>query len=142
MYTERARWRPWLTGAGVLVCVALFLLLVLWQPTAPPLVAAAAQDSSEGAPDFDGGTGWYNTARPIKIKDLKGKIVIIDFWTLCCINCIHTLPDLARLEKKYEKELVVIGCHSAKFENEKDGESIRKAILRYQIGHPVVNDSK
>ena len=103
---------------------------------------AAAQEPTESAPEFDGGAGWYNTSRPIKIKDLKGKVVLIDFWTLCCINCIHTLPDLARLEKKYEKELVVIGCHSAKFENEKDGESIRKAVLRYQIAHPVVNDSK
>jgi thiol-disulfide isomerase/thioredoxin len=145
MYTDRGWWRPWLTGAGALVCAALVVVLVmLWQPAPAPLSIAAAQDKDSGdaAPDFDGGTGWYNAAAPIKMKDLKGKVVLLDFWTLCCINCIHTLPDLAKLEKKYEKELVVIGVHSPKFENEKDGESIRKAILRYQISHPVVNDSK
>src|SRR5262245_6843235 len=95
------------------------------------------------APELDGGVGWVNSAGPIKIhRDLKGKIVVLDFWTLCCINCIHTLPDLAKLERKYEKELVVIGVHSAKFENEKNTESIRKAVLRYQIKHPVVNDAQ
>ena len=71
----------------------------------------------------------------------RGKIVLLDFWTLCCINCIHILPDLAKLEKKYPNELVVIGVHSPKFDNEKDTESIRKAILRYEIKHPVVNDA-
>jgi len=94
------------------------------------------------APELDGGIAWLNTAGPIKLADLKGKVVVLDFWTFCCINCIHTLPDLAKLEKKYEKELVVIGVHSAKFENEKNTDAIRKAILRYQINHPVVNDAE
>jgi len=85
------------------------------------------------APELDGGISWLNTAGPLRIRDLRGKIVLLDFWTLCCINCIHTLPDLARLEKKYANQLVVIGVHSAKFENEKNSESIRKAILRYEI---------
>jgi DNA-binding beta-propeller fold protein YncE len=75
------------------------------------------------------------------MKDLRGKVVLLDFWTYCCINCIHTLPDLARLEKKYANQLVVIGVHSAKFENEKNSENIRKAVLRYEIIHPVVNDA-
>jgi DNA-binding beta-propeller fold protein YncE len=99
------------------------------------------RDERQKAPELEGGVAWLNTAGPIKIADLKGKIVVLDFWTFCCINCIHTLPDLAKLEKKYEKELVVIGVHSAKFANEKVTENIRKAILRYQIQHPVVNDA-
>jgi thiol-disulfide isomerase/thioredoxin len=93
------------------------------------------------APELDGGVAWLNTAGPLRLKDLRGKIVLLDFWTLCCINCIHTLPDLAKLEKKYPNELVVIGVHSPKFDNEKDTESIRKAVLRYEITHPVVNDA-
>ncbi len=93
------------------------------------------------APELDGGVAWLNTASPIRLKDLRGKIVVLDFWTFCCINCIHTLPDLAKLEKKYPNELVVIGVHSAKFANEKNTDAIRKAILRYQIKHPVVNDA-
>jgi thiol-disulfide isomerase/thioredoxin/DNA-binding beta-propeller fold protein YncE len=103
----------------------------------------AKQDETERrtAPELEGGGAWLNTAGPIKLKDLRGKVVVLDFWTLCCINCIHTLPDLAKLEKKYANQLVVIGVHSAKFDNEKNSESIRKAILRYEISHPVVNDA-
>jgi DNA-binding beta-propeller fold protein YncE/cytochrome oxidase Cu insertion factor (SCO1/SenC/PrrC family) len=94
------------------------------------------------APEFEGGKGWLNTDRPLKLAELKGKIVLLDFWTYCCINCIHIIPELKKLEKKYEKELVVIGVHSAKFKNERDSENIRQAILRYEIEHPVVNDSE
>jgi thiol-disulfide isomerase/thioredoxin len=93
-------------------------------------------------PELEGGVAWLNTAGPLRLKDLRGKIVLLDFWTLCCINCMHVLPDLARLEKKYPNELVVIGVHTAKFENEKNTESIRKAVLRYEISHPVVNDAE
>jgi thiol-disulfide isomerase/thioredoxin len=93
------------------------------------------------APELEGGVAWLNTAGPVRLKDLRGKIVLLDFWTLCCINCIHVMPDLARLEEKYPNELVVIGVHTAKFKNEKRTESIRKAVLRYQIAHPVVNDA-
>src|SRR5262245_47805937 len=67
---------------------------------------AQAQEKQK-APELDGGIAWLNTPRPISIhKDLKGKIVVLDFWTFCCINCIHTLPDLFKIEKKYEKEVV------------------------------------
>lgn len=97
--------------------------------------------SVEKAPELDGGVAWLNTGKPLTLKDLKGKVVLLDFWTLCCINCIHVFPDLAKLEKKFPNELVVIGVHSAKFDNEKNSESIRKAILRYDLKHPVVNDA-
>lgn len=93
------------------------------------------------APDFDGGIGWLNTDHPLHIKDLKGKVVLLDFWTFCCINCMHIIPDLKKLEAKYPHELVVVGVHSAKFDNEKDSNNIREAILRYGIEHPVVNDA-
>ena len=94
------------------------------------------------APSLDGGLGWLNTAGPIQLSKLKGKIVLLDFWTYCCINCMHILPDLARLEAEFPNELVVIGVHSAKFTGEKDEQNIRDAILRYGIRHPVVNDAK
>jgi DNA-binding beta-propeller fold protein YncE len=93
------------------------------------------------APELEGGKGWLNTDRPLKMAELKGKIVLLDFWTFCCINCIHVIPDLKKLEAKYNKELVVIGVHSAKFKNERESDNIRQAILRYEIEHPVVNDS-
>ena len=91
---------------------------------------------------LDGGKEWLNTSGPINLKDLRGKIVVIDFWTYCCINCIHVLPDLKYLEQKYPNELVVIGVHSAKFTNEKESENIRQAIMRYEIEHPVINDAE
>jgi DNA-binding beta-propeller fold protein YncE len=92
------------------------------------------------APDFPTGAAWLNTDKPVSIKDLKGKIVLLDFWTYCCINCIHIIPDLKKLEEKYSSELVVIGVHSAKFLTEAGTENIRQAILRYGIEHPVIND--
>ena len=93
------------------------------------------------APELTGGKGWLNTDKPLSIAGLKGKIILLDFWTYGCINCIHIIPDLKKLEAKYQKELVVIGVHSAKFDNEKDTENIRKIVLRYNIEHPVVNDA-
>ncbi len=71
------------------------------------------------APELSGGVAWLNTAKPIALADLKGRVVLLDFWTLCCINCIHVMPDLAKLEAKYPGVLVVIGVHTPKFENEK-----------------------
>lgn len=106
-----------------------------------PKVKLPDAEKRPDAPELNGGLAWLNTSGPVKKADLKGKVVLIDFWTLCCINCIHIMPDLAKLEKKYPNELIVIGCHSAKFENEKDTKSIRKAVLRYEIAHPVVNDA-
>jgi thiol-disulfide isomerase/thioredoxin len=94
-----------------------------------------------GAPELEGGTEWFNCDRPLRLQDLRGKIVLIDFWTYCCINCMHVLPELAKLEKKYANQLVVIGVHSGKFDAEKDSDNIKKAILRYNIEHPVVNDA-
>ncbi len=94
------------------------------------------------APDFPGDLEWLNTGRRLSFEDLRGKIVMLDFWTYCCINCIHIMPDLKKLEEKYADELVVIGVHSAKFDTEKETDNIRQAILRYELGHPVVNDSR
>jgi thiol-disulfide isomerase/thioredoxin len=121
----------------VLLAVGAFGLCSLAEPQA---ARAAQQPKVIDAPELVGGTDWLNTDKPIKLADLKGRIVLLDFWTLCCINCIHTLPDLARLEARYPF-LVVIGIHSPKFENEKKTESVRKAILRYEIKHPVYNDA-
>jgi len=91
-------------------------------------------------PEFSGGITWLNT-KPLTKADLKGKFVLFDFWTYCCINCMHILPELKKLEKQFPNELVVIGVHSAKFEAEKNTDNIRAAILRYEIEHPVINDA-
>jgi thiol-disulfide isomerase/thioredoxin len=92
------------------------------------------------APETPAGLEWLNTEKPLSLRELRGKIVLLDFWTYCCINCMHIIPDLKKLEAKYANQLVVIGVHSAKFTTEKGTDNIRQAILRYEIEHPVVND--
>src|SRR5262245_26555559 len=92
------------------------------------------------APEFPAGLEWLNTEKPLSFRELRGKIVLLDFWTYCCINCMHIIPELKKLEAKYANQLVVIGVHSAKFTNEKGTENIRQAILRYELEHPVIND--
>ncbi len=125
----------------------LLAVLVVWFACGGSVSAAEAPAPENPFPnrvpavELEGGVEWLNAAGPITLKELRGKVVILDFWTFCCINCMHVLPDLEFLEKKYGKELVVIGVHSAKFDNEKETGNIRKAILRYEIEHPVINDA-
>ncbi len=104
-------------------------------------ISAMIYQAKVRAPELVGGRSWLNTEKPLSLAALKGKVVLLDFWTYGCINCIHIIPELKKLEAKYEKNLVVIGVHSAKFENEKETENIRKIIVRYGIEHPIVNDA-
>ncbi len=94
------------------------------------------------APELNSRLGWLNTDRPLLFAgELQGQVTVLDFWTYCCINCMHILPDLAYLEEKYRDEPVAfVGVHSAKFANEASCETIRAAILRYEIQHPVIID--
>jgi thiol-disulfide isomerase/thioredoxin len=104
-------------------------------------VMAIPQQGRVRAPELEGGRGWLNTDRPLSLAALKGKVVLLDFWTYGCVNCMHIIPDLKRLEAKYANQLVVIGVHSAKFDNEKETDNIRRIILRYELEHPVINDA-
>jgi thiol-disulfide isomerase/thioredoxin len=123
--------------------IAVFLLLGSFSFASKRGVLMSAQEKTKvRAPEITGGRGWLNTDKPLSLAALKGKVVLLDFWTYGCINCIHIIPDLKRLEAKYPNQLVVIGVHSAKFQNEKETENIRRIILRYEIEHPVYNDSE
>ncbi|MCJ8166098.1 redoxin domain-containing protein [Pontibacter sp. E15-1] len=93
------------------------------------------------APDLNTEFDWLNSTRKWSLKEFRGKIVLLDFWTFGCINCQHILPDLKRLEQEYADVLVVIGVHSAKFDAEKQNETIWQAIRKFGIEHPVVNDA-
>ena len=92
------------------------------------------------APEFPTDLDWLNVENPLTLEGLRGKIVLFDFWTYGCINCIHMVPVLEQLEEKYADEVVVIGVHSAKFENEGETENIRQIVQRYDLHHPVIND--
>lgn len=94
------------------------------------------------APDFPADLDWLNVSEPLTMDELEGKIVLLDFWTYGCINCIHIIPDLHRLEEEFGADLVVIGVHSAKFANESETDNIREIVQRYGVTHPVVNDNE
>ena len=88
------------------------------------------------------GRGWLNTGgKNLTLADVRGKIVILDFWTFCCINCLHVLDELRPLEERYGDALVVIGVHSPKFEHERDPDALRAAVERYGVHHPVLDDA-
>lgn len=93
------------------------------------------------APEFPDGLPWVNTSRPLSLRQLRGRLVLLDFWTYGCINCLHILPDLGRLEQEFADEMVVVGVHSAKFTNEKQIDSLQHVVARYGIKHPVVGDA-
>src|SRR5262249_36114532 len=85
---------------------------------------------------------WINVDSPLDLEALRGNVVVLDFWTYCCINCMHVLPELAAIEARFRDDpVVVIGVHAAKFPAEKEAENVRRAVLRHRIEHPVVLDS-
>jgi thiol-disulfide isomerase/thioredoxin/sugar lactone lactonase YvrE len=87
------------------------------------------------------GRAWLNTGgRELTLADLRGKITLLDFWTFCCVNCLHVLDELRPLEDKYADVLVTIGVHSPKFEHEKDPQALAAAVERYGVSHPVLDD--
>ncbi len=92
------------------------------------------------APEFPGGHVWFNVSEPLSLSDLRGKVVLLDFWTSGCINCQQIIPDLMRLEDEFADELVIIGVHSGKYDREQEDESVRQSILRFGLRHAVVND--
>ncbi|MGH8370256.1 MAG: thioredoxin-like domain-containing protein, partial [Gammaproteobacteria bacterium] len=111
-----------------------------------PLAMASEMPMLAGkvaAPSFPARLDWINTGgKPVRLSDLRGKVVVLDFWTYGCINCFHIIPDLKKLEAKYGDSLVIIGVHSAKFATEGKTAHIAAIVQRYGLTHPVVNDRK
>ena len=99
-------------------------------------------DSKGEAPDFIGITKWLNTDKSIHISDLKGKVVLVDFWTYTCINCIRTLPHLSSWYDTYKKDgFIVIGVHTPEFDFEKSSENVSQAIKQFNIHYPIAQDN-
>ena len=92
------------------------------------------------APEFPDGLDWIGSSHPLRLSELRGRLVILDFWTFCCINCQHVLPQLRHLEELYAGRLTVIGIHSPKFTAEHQTEALRTAVDRLSVAHVVVND--
>lgn len=93
------------------------------------------------APEFDAPSlRWMNTRRPLRLSDLRGRMVVLDFCTFCCVNCLQALPTLAELEERFRGRLTIISVHSPKHAAEKVPENVACAIERYGVTHPVVHD--
>ena len=94
------------------------------------------------APELRGIVGYINTDEGLQLKDLHGKVVLVDFWTYSCINCIRTLPHLVAWDTQYRDQgLVIVGVHTPEFEFEKDTQNVQAAVKRYGIEYPVVQDN-
>lgn len=124
-------------GSAILVALALLIAVPAFAQDNP---AQFAGDPNYPAPEIPAGVDWLNVVQPLTFQDLRGKVVILDFWTYGCINCIHMIPVLKQLEAKYRDALAVIGVHSAKFANEGQTDNIRQIVQRYGLEHPVIND--
>ncbi len=93
------------------------------------------------APELVGKGGWLNTGgQELRLADLRGRFLLLDFWTFCCVNCLHVLDELRPLEERFADELVVVGVHSPKFVHEADHAALVAAVERYEVAHPVLDD--
>ena len=94
------------------------------------------------APDFSGIANWLNTAEPLTMQKLRGKVVLIDFWTYTCINCVRTLPHVTNWYDKYkDNNFVIVGVHTPEFAFEKDPRNVQNAIKQFKIHYPVAQDN-
>ncbi len=146
-----ARSRRLYVSAAVIVLIILAIAVVQNQvpsrlaplsgagTAAPP--SAPGSQSSPTIPDFAGGGHWFNSP-PLSLADLKGQVVVVDFWTYSCVNCLRTLPYLKEWYAKYGgRGLTIIGVHSPEFDFERDPENVARAIAKYGVAWPVVMDN-
>ncbi len=135
----------YLVTAIVVLAIVIAIFFLQKSKADPQVKSNNSIEIKEGkypkAPDFAGIEKWINS-EPLKMEQLKGKVVLVDFWTYTCINCIRTLPYLKDWDKKYrDNGLVIVGVHSPEFEFEKKYENVLKAVNDYQITYPVAQDN-
>jgi thiol-disulfide isomerase/thioredoxin len=104
-------------------------------------VSTPVRQARVRAPELRGRGGWIGTGgADLTLAGLRGRIVLLDFWTSCCVNCLHVLSELRPLEERFADVLVTVGVHSPKFEHEREHAVVVDAVERYGVGHPVLDD--
>ena len=107
-------------------------------PSTAPFTVAELQGN---APNFVGISNWFNSA-PLTMASLRGKVVLVDFWTYGCVNCVNTLPHVTQLYAKYrDRGLVVVGVHTPEFPFERSAANVQAALKRHGITYPVAQDN-
>ncbi|MFN2581916.1 MAG: redoxin family protein [Candidatus Dormibacteria bacterium] len=134
--------------AAVLVGIAVLVIITVIHPPSPPAATSTASsqllpaDERVAAPDFKGIDAWINSA-PLSISALRGKVVLVDFWTFSCVNCVRTIPHLQELQSAYGKDgFTIVGVHSPEFDFEKVTANVRAAVTRLRVTWPVAIDSE
>ena len=111
--------------------------------TGAPSDLSTLFNANTPAPEVSGSTQWLNTDAPLTLKSLRGHVVLVDFWTYTCINCIRTLPHVTGWYEKYKDQgFIVVGVHTPEFEFEKNTQNVKQANQRYNIHYPVVQDNE
>ena len=124
-----------------LTALSLVLAAPLWPAGAAKDVSSLLRRSGR-APEFAEIDTWLNSG-PLTIAGLQGKVVMVDFWTYACINCIHTLPHVTAWHEKYkDRGLVIVGVHTPEFAFERETGNVKKAIQRHGIRYPVAQDNR
>jgi thiol-disulfide isomerase/thioredoxin len=138
--TRRSLFPLLLAGASAVAAVTLSLPPMASDAAAASLFGGAGMDGKP-APAFTGIDHWINSP-PLKIDELRGKVVLVDFWTYTCINCLNQLPHVKAWHEKYKDQgLVVVGVHSPEYEEERSTAGLKEAIARLGIRHAVAQDN-
>jgi len=125
-----------LGAAGAAAVVAAIALGVTWRP-----LGTAATGPPRSAPDFVGIERWLNS-EPLTMQALRGKVVLVEFWTFACSNCVRMLPHVSGWQREYaERGLVVVGVHTPETDFEQMGEQLERALARHQITYPIAQDN-
>jgi thiol-disulfide isomerase/thioredoxin len=128
-------------GALAVLTLATGAMVGVSVPTRADATSVTLADARRAAPELTGITHWLNSS-PLMLAELRGKVVLVDFWTYGCINCVHTLPHVVDLYEKYkDKGLVVIGVHAPEFPYEKKTAGVAAALKRHHITYPVAQDN-
>jgi thiol-disulfide isomerase/thioredoxin len=127
---------------GVVIVAALIYATGLTKQLLAPFGSSTEYKSSESAPAPELATGDWINSEPLKLNDLRGRVVLIEFWTFGCINCRNTLPFIKSCHDRYrDKGLTVIGVHSPEFAEERIVENLRRQVVSLGINYPVVSDN-